>query len=150
MSTPNAIGQAPELPVNMLRSLSSAMRSVGLQVNRDNVLRVRSVLLTEAARLLDAVTGPMSDQPWVDLCGADPVSGEASSAFNSRIEMLVERCRQYARQLEKAGHSLDGIARHYGYTEAEIEASFQGLGCERANVPADPESVFGPLPARAR
>jgi hypothetical protein len=126
MSSPNAVGQVPEPPVNMRRSLSSAMHSVGLQVDRDNVLRVRSVLLTEAEKLLDAVTRPMSERRWVDLCGADPVSGEASSAFNARIQILVDHCRQYALQLEQAANSLDRIARNYGYTEAEIEASLKG------------------------
>ncbi|MDT7633807.1 MAG: hypothetical protein QOI50_5737 [Pseudonocardiales bacterium] len=126
MSSPNPVGQVPEPPVNMRRSLSSAMHSVGLQVDRDNVLRVRSVLLTEAEKLLDAVTRPMSERPWVDLCGADPVSGEASSAFNARIQILVDHCRQYALQLEQAANSLDRIARNYGYTEAEIQASLKG------------------------
>jgi len=126
MSSPNAVGQVPEPPVNMRRSLSSAMHSVGLQVDRDNVLRVRSVLLTEAEKLRDAVARPMSERPWVDLCGADPVSGEASSAFNARIQILVDHCRQYALQLEQAANSLDRIARNYGYTEAEIQASLKG------------------------
>jgi hypothetical protein len=126
MSSPNAVGKVPEPPVNMRRSLSSAMHSVGLQVDRDNVLRVRSVLLTEAEKLLDAVTRSTSEQPWVDLCGADPVSGEASSAFNARIQILVDHCRQYALQLEQAANSLDRIARNYGYTEAEIQASLKG------------------------
>jgi hypothetical protein len=120
----------PELPVDMRRSLSSVIHSVGLQVDPHNVLRVRSVLLTEAEKLLDAVTRAMSEQPWVDLCGADPVSGEASAAFNARIKILIDQCRQYALQLEHAGHSLDRIARNYGCTEAEILASFKrSRGC---------------------
>jgi hypothetical protein len=138
MSAPSAIEQVPELPVDMRRSLSSAMHSVGLQVNRENVLRVRSVLLNEAQKLLAAVSGPMSGRRWVELCGADLVSGEAASAFNARIEMLVDHCGRYARQLERAGHSLDRIARDYGYTEAEIQASFgvAEFGAGLPDVPA--------------
>jgi hypothetical protein len=34
MASPNAFGQVTELPVDMRRSLSSVMHSVGLQVDR--------------------------------------------------------------------------------------------------------------------
>ncbi len=105
-------------------SLAAAMTSVRLQVDRDNVLKARSAILTEARRLQTAVR-IRTPGIWVGLCGGDPVSKDAKEAFNERIKALVDHCMQYALDLETAGYTLDDIARSYGHTEDDIAASFK-------------------------
>ena len=94
-----------------------------LRVSRENVLEVRSVLLGEAERLLHSVRVSSFRLGWVGPCGGDPVSAEASAAFDARIRIVVERCQRYALQLKQAGNALDQIARSYGYTDAQLAAS---------------------------
>jgi hypothetical protein len=94
-----------------------------LRVSRENVLEVRSVLLREAERLLDSIRSANLRHGWVGPCGGDPVSVEASAAFDARIRVVVERCQRYALQLEQAGNALDEVARGYGYTDAQLAAS---------------------------
>lgn len=105
-----------------------------LQVDPDNVMAVMRVLVTESDRLLDTVRRARLRGPWVGQCGSDPVSRDAASAFNQRIDQLVEQCRRYAEELGEAGHSLAGIAKDYGHTEAEIQAVLRFA--TRTNHPA--------------
>ncbi|HEX4249367.1 MAG TPA: PE domain-containing protein [Pseudonocardia sp.] len=94
-----------------------------LQVSRENVLEVRSVLLGEADRLLDSIRSASSRRGWVGPCGGDPVSAEASAAFDARIRLVLEQCQRYALELKRAGDALDQVARGYGYTDAQLAAS---------------------------
>jgi hypothetical protein len=105
---------------------------VRLLVDRENVLAVRSVLLGEAERLLELIRVPGSRADWVGRCAGDPVSGEAADAFNARISRVLEQCRRYAVALRAAGMSLDEVARRYGYTDAQIAASFRVSNAELA------------------
>lgn len=118
----NAVPAGPGLPEQRHRSLGSAVDAVRLQVDPDNVMTVMRVLVAESDRLLDSVRRARSRGPWVGQCGGDPVSRDAASAFNQRIDQLVEQCRRYAEELGQAGHSLAAIARDYGHTDAEIQA----------------------------
>jgi hypothetical protein len=118
------IDPAQEMPASWRASLGSAMHGVRMQVDRENVLTVRSVLLGEAERLAELARRAGARTDWVGRCGGDPVSVEVAEAFNARIGQVVEQCRRYAAQLREAGTSLDDIARRYGYTDAQIAASF--------------------------
>jgi hypothetical protein len=108
-------------------SLSSAVSNVNLQVTPDNVLDVRKILLQEADRLLQFGGANTVAAQFVGPCGGDPVSWQASRAFNQRIGLLIQECQQYGKQLLNAGNSLDQVAKSYGYTEEQIEASFKSI-----------------------
>jgi hypothetical protein len=103
--------------------LDAAIESLTLQVDRDTVLQARAALLGEALRLRDAIKFHGAGIT-VGLCGRDPVSADAAHAFSERIEGLVDHCARYTNGLESAGALLGDIARSYGYTDAEIAASF--------------------------
>lgn len=59
------------------------------------------------------------------VCGRDPVSPEAATAFLDRIGGLLQHCRTYNHDLRAAAFALDDTARSYGYTDDEIAASFE-------------------------
>ncbi len=104
--------------------LDAAVAAVGLQVNRDNVLQARNILLAEADRLDDELNKVMRRDLHIGDCGGDPVSPNATLGFNQRIDVLVGQCRQYNEDLRQAARELDVTARTYGWTEEEIAASF--------------------------
>lgn len=106
--------------------LDAAVAAVGFQVNPDTVLRARAALLAEADRLDQHVEDSMNEAMGIGLCGGDPVSADARTAFGERISVTFEQCRAYNRDLREAAGALDEIARGYGYTDDEISASFQG------------------------
>jgi hypothetical protein len=99
-----------------------------MQVNRDNVLRARGILLAEADRLDGEMVFLGTRMPPLADCGDDPVSRDATPAFTQRIAALIEQCLQYNRDLREAAYALDTTARSYGWTEEEIAASFRGGG----------------------
>lgn len=111
--------------------VQAAINNVRLQVNPDNILKVRKVFLDEAARIREFLQSLQSDGQYVGLCGGDPLSIEAARAFNRRIDRELRQARRYGEQLEAAGRSLEKIARDYGYTEAQIRASFNQPGQEQ-------------------
>jgi hypothetical protein len=115
---------APEIGGHRTQ-LDAAVRALALQVNRDTVLQARAALLAEANRLDDELHRRRNDFAGVGLCGGDPVSPEAATAFNERIEGLVTSCRAYNSDLRVSASALDATARAYGYTDDEIAASFQ-------------------------
>jgi hypothetical protein len=104
--------------------LDAAVRALALQVNRDTVLKARAALLAEADRL-DIELGKRRLGSEVGLCGGDPVSPEAASAFNERINALVMSCQAYNSELRAAAAALDGTARTYGFTDEQIAASYR-------------------------
>jgi len=105
--------------------LDAAVAALGMEVDRENVLKARAALLAEADRLDELVRHERGMMQGVGLCGGDPVSPEAAKAFNERIEALLEQCRRYNQDLREAAHALDDVAHSYGWTEDEITASFQ-------------------------
>ena len=108
--------------------LDAAVASVGMQVNRDNVLRARGILLAEADRLDAEMVYLGSRMPPLANCGDDPVSRDATPAFTQRIGALLDHCLQYNRDLREAAYALDATARSYGLTDEEIAASFRAGG----------------------
>ena len=114
---------APEVGAHRTQ-LDTAVRALALQVNRDTVLKARAALLAEADRLDDELHRRGNDFTKVGLCGGDPVSPEAASAFNERIDALIANCRAYNQQLRTSANALDATARAYGYTDGEIATSF--------------------------
>jgi hypothetical protein len=121
---------APARAPDWRDALGAAVRNVHLQVTPENVLDVRKVLLQEAERLLNHAQRATAQSQFVGLCGGDPVSQQASLAFNQRIALLVEQCREYGNQLKFAGESLNAVAENYGYSEQQIESSFRSAGPE--------------------
>lgn len=102
-----------------------AVRALAFQVNRDTVLQARAALLAEADRLDVELGKHAHAYSGVGLCGGDPVSPEAASAFNERINALVVDCLAYNGDLHTAADALDATARAYGYTDDEIAASYR-------------------------
>jgi hypothetical protein len=115
---------APEVGAHRTH-LDAAVRSLALQVNRDTVLKARAALLAEADRLDKNLQRTHREFGGVGRCGGDPVSPEASKAFDERINALVGHCFGYNRDLRASAFALDATARAYGYTDDEIAASFQ-------------------------
>ncbi|MGH3614742.1 MAG: hypothetical protein ACRDRK_19555 [Pseudonocardia sp.] len=105
--------------------LDAAVAAVGMEVDRENVLAARTALLAEADRLDELIIDERRRGMGVGLCGGDPVSPEAATAFNERIEALLSQCHRYNQDLREAAHALDAVAHGYGWTEDEIAASFQ-------------------------
>ena len=114
---------SPPQPGSVRDQFATSVQSLTMQVDRETVLQARAAVLAEAFRLRAAIHkhGPGLG---IGLCGGDPVSGDARAAFNERIGVLIDQCRQYTDDLEAAGHALGDTARSYGYTEDEITASF--------------------------
>jgi hypothetical protein len=105
--------------------LDAAVSALALQVDRHTVLAARAALLAEADRLDTELGLGFGAVREVGLCGSDPVSPEAASAFNERIAALVDHCRAYNQDLRASASALDATARAYGYTDDQIAASFQ-------------------------
>lgn len=102
----------------------SSLDALHLQVNPENVLKVRAALLAESDRLHQAVQRGGAGE-WVGFCGGDPLSADARGAFNQRIDEVIGHCRHYADTLRAAGESLERVALDYGHTDAEIAASYR-------------------------
>jgi len=105
--------------------LDAAVSALALQVDRHTVLAARAALLAEADRLDKNLQRSHRDFGGVGRCGGDPVSPEAASAFDERINALVTQCLAYNRDLRASASALDATARAYGYTDDEIAASFR-------------------------
>ena len=114
---------APEVGAHRTQ-LDAAVRALALQVNRDTVLKARAALLGEADRLDVELNQRKHSFGGVGLCGNDPVSPEAATAFNERINSLVTSCHAYNQDLRDSASALDATARAYGYTDDEIADSF--------------------------
>ena len=108
----------------MATPLDAAVRALALQVNRETVLQARATLLAEADRL-DIELAKRKLGSEVGLCGGDPLSPEAASAFNERINALVMGCQAYNSELRAAATALEDSARMYGYTDEQIAISYR-------------------------
>jgi hypothetical protein len=107
--------------------LDAAVAAVAVQVNRDNVLQARNILLAEADRLDLELNRLIGGNYRIRDCGEDPVSVDATTGFNQRIDDLVGQCKRYNEDLRQAARALDATARSYGWTDEEIAASFQHM-----------------------
>lgn len=104
--------------------LGSSLDGLGMQVNTDNVLKVRDGLLIEADRLTTDLKN-YENASMVRLCGGDPVSYEARAAFNYKIKGFYTEFRMRIQALRDAADTLEATARDYGRTEADIAGSFR-------------------------
>jgi hypothetical protein len=106
---------------------AAALSNVLLQVTPENVLEVRKTLLTAAERLKDYWVQTVVGAEYVGLCGGDPVSEQAAIAFSDRIAQTTDSISVFGIELRRAGEQLSELARAYGYSEAQVEASFKPL-----------------------
>lgn len=131
-----------EVPQIANPALQSSVDHVLMQVNPENVLGVRKVLIEEAEllakeiRKVANVPAPLPlpgrmGQPgygvWVGRCSDDPVSGPAQISFNRKIAQAIEEAWKYVEDLGLAGEQLGAAARRYGYTENEIQSHFSSF-----------------------
>lgn len=116
-----------DTPGPFRRELDASVAALSLQVTRDNLLQARAALLAEAARL-DRLVKTCAQSGWIGVCGNDPVSPEAATAFNERIVGLLHQCIRYNDDLRAAAHALDATARGYGFTDDDIAGSFRPAG----------------------
>lgn len=106
---------------------AAALSAVLLQVNPENVLEVRRVVLDAARRLKTGYTQNLLAAEYVGLCGGDPVSEQAQVAFSDRIAQISDSLAIFGNRLEETGRELSRLARSYGYTDADMDRSFSTL-----------------------
>jgi len=103
---------------------SEVQANVGrFQVTPENVLALHNALAAEA-KLIHGKIAVASYSAHVGKPGADEVSTTAAEGFNAKIDSLVKQCVAYADALQASADNLARIAKNYGHTEAEINASF--------------------------
>lgn len=122
--------------------LQASVDALVMQVDRDTILGARKVLLTEANELHQAMRdatryfptmpapgrmGSPGQGVWVGRCSDDPVSGPAQVSFNRDIAAALEPCWQYINDLRLAGKQLADVAKHYGFTEQQVEDHFKSV-----------------------
>lgn len=73
-----------------------------------------TAILTHADRQLDL-------QPP----GADPISGDATPRFRHKIQQIKDVHWAHVHELHEATERLREAARHYGWTEEQIDDSFK-------------------------
>lgn len=114
-------------------SLAASLDHLGMQVNPENVLQIRTALLAEAERLADMLR-VHSWELRVRAPAPDPVSEAAEATLNPKIDRLAAQFQAYVDALKNAGGVLEATARTYGYTEQQVKDSFdpakQGSGLE--------------------
>lgn len=96
------------------------------QVNRDNILQVRSVLKNQADTLGNALSDAQLSAV-IGHCGRDPISNDATPMFNGKIADLLAVHWAHHRELTDAINTLDRTARAYGYTDEQIERALTAL-----------------------
>ncbi len=104
-----------------------------MNVNRDNVLQARAVILTEAEDLMRYMQDEFLNSEPIGLCGGDPISRDAKRLFTAKIQdNVLAPTQQYIQRLQELAEELAGTARSYGLTEQQIADSFRPAGGERA------------------
>ncbi|GAY11085.1 PE domain-containing protein [Pseudonocardia sp. N23] len=96
----------------------------GMQINRDNVLQVRAVIIGEVKRLQETLR--WSRLLKADRCGGDPVSADAAAAFTERAQALIDYFFLYVDDLQRIADSLKDSATAYGFTDLQIADSLAG------------------------
>lgn len=135
----------PEIANPQLRG---AVEHLITQVNPENVLAVRKVILDEVLRLQGVIDRYDKQSSWtatgpnahanssmctpgagfhVGRCSMDPISGPAAISFNRKIDAIVDNCKSYIRDLNAAGQKLAEVARAYAISEEQIESSFRSV-----------------------
>lgn len=96
----------------------------GMQINRDNVLQVRAVIISEVDRLSESLRGAKNLKAY--RCGGDPVSGDAEVAFTERAQALIDHFFLYVADLQRIADVLTYSAAAYGFTDSQIADSMAG------------------------
>ncbi|OLM17685.1 hypothetical protein Ae707Ps1_1944c [Pseudonocardia sp. Ae707_Ps1] len=97
------------------------------QVHVDNVLQVAALLRKQADDIEEAITSN-SQRLQVIACGGDPISRDARDSFQRKIDAIVDVHWAHHDELRAAVDALHATARGYGFTDADIERTFQNLG----------------------
>ncbi|MBB6377984.1 hypothetical protein BKA01_005244 [Pseudonocardia eucalypti] len=108
--------------------MQAALNHVRMQVTPENILKVRAIFLQESERVLRILEGLRRVGVvggGVGLCGDDPLSPQAAEAFNRRIGHELDQAGLYGKRLREVGEELGRMASSYGFTEADIRASFK-------------------------
>lgn len=113
-----------------VRQLAADLNHLGAQVTPENVLGVRNVLLGEWTRLTEGMVR-YGFAIHIGLCGKDPVSPTAQTAFNRAIDAHRDHAFQYVGALRAAAEALGETARAYGHAENEIARSFNTYLAEK-------------------
>lgn len=117
----------------------TASDSLLVQVNSDNILRVRNAYLTQQQRLADAVQTAQSSRSRSGLApGRDPISVDYAPVFGTKVDVVVDRFRDHVEELREATNRLGEAAREYGFTEDEIKQSFTDFQARTAGTPGPP------------
>lgn len=118
------------LPYARLVSLSpEQQRSIeGLvaQVNVDNVLDVPALLRRQADSMELALYDAQRSLRLVPL-GQDPVSRDATSLFQTKIDQILAVHWAHHTELCTAVDALRACALEYGFTDLDLESSFRNL-----------------------
>jgi hypothetical protein len=107
-----------------------SLGSAKIKVNHDNVLAAAKIIQAQVDVLSDVIRDRMGDLAVIPP-GNDRVSVEAANAWNNRLflaeDSYANRVVQYVESLRKIVSQLTDSAKHYGFTEEDIAASFGGV-----------------------
>jgi hypothetical protein len=71
----------------------------------------------------------LRDEMVMQPCGEDRISKDAAAVWNDRLvhapDSHANRLVEYVQAVHDLGQRLEDAAKHYGYTEDEIAASFR-------------------------
>lgn len=100
---------------------------ITLRVDQHNVVDAARLVRDEAARFRDQLYA-RQEGLQVFPVGGDPVSEEAARALNEEFTLApdsyFERCRDYAKMLDRLAEQLDQAAATYRETEENNRAMF--------------------------
>lgn len=94
-----------------------------IQVNADNVLRIRNALRQQMETMLPALQDAYSTFV-LPPCGPDPISTDATPIFQRKLKEILKIHWAHYAEIEEAVERLTEAARDYGYTEEQVGASF--------------------------
>jgi uncharacterized protein YukE len=103
---------------------AAEFNAMGMTVTPENVLAIRSQILSEAERLSLAIQNFQTNHPAMPVLGGDPVSHDAAQGFTETANELVQKCRAAADGYRHLGEQLAEAARAYQKSEDEIKNSF--------------------------
>ncbi|MFP5021097.1 hypothetical protein [Pseudonocardia phyllosphaerae] len=97
--------------------------SLLIQVNIDNVLQIHNVLhrqeLDVTAILLRA-----REETTLRQCGEDLISIDVTPMFQAKIDEIINIHWAHVAELQEATKRLREAARHYGFTDDDVQNSF--------------------------
>ncbi|GAA1392883.1 hypothetical protein GCM10009613_38670 [Pseudonocardia kongjuensis] len=116
----------PSLPVDIDARLprGTASDSLMTQIDITNVMKVHAVLEQRALSIQKA----LKDSAWlsdIPRCGDDPVSVDAQSMFQRKIDQILTTHEAYLAELNEACTRLKEAAVQYGLVEDETAGSFR-------------------------